>query len=81
VQLQYTDQKLFLGALLLIGFGLFVLGYALLAVNPIWRKILFALCALMLIGKNALSVPGLKNIEISERETAVELRVEDPNPS
>ena len=81
VQLQYTDQKLFLGALLLIGFGLFVLGYALLSVNPIWRKILFALCALMLIGKNALSVPGLKNIEISERETAVELRVEDPNPS
>jgi hypothetical protein len=81
VQLQYTDQKLFLGALLLIGFGLFVLGYALLAVNPLWRKILFALCALMLIGKDALSVPGLKNIEISERETAVELRVEDPNPS
>ena len=81
VQLQYTDQKLFLGALFLIGFGLFVLGYAVLSVNPIWRKLLFALCAVMLIGKNALSVPGLKNVEISEREAAVELRVVDPNPS
>ena len=81
VQLQYTDQKLFLGALFLIGFGLFVLGYAVLSVNPIWRKLLFALCAVMLIGKNALSVPGLKNVEISEREAAVELRVVDQNPS
>ena len=81
VRLQYTDRKLFLGAVLLIGFGLFVLGYAALSVNPVWRKILFALCALMLIGKNALSVPGLKNAEIPERETAVELRVAKASPS
>jgi hypothetical protein len=78
VQLQYTDGKLLVGALLLIALGVFVLGYAVLSVNPVWRKVLFALCGLMLIGKNVLSVPGLKNVEISERQTTVELRATDP---
>ncbi len=81
VQLQYTDYKLLAGALLLIGLGLFVLGYALLSVNLLWRKVLFALCGLMLIGKNALSVPGLKDVEISERQATVELRAADLDPS
>ena len=81
VQLEYTDEKLLLGALLLIGFGFFVLGYAALATNPTWRKALFVLCALILIGKNAPSVPGLKNLEISEREVALELGPADSNRS
>jgi hypothetical protein len=70
-----------LGALLLIGFGFFVLGYAALTTNPTWRKALFVLCALILIGKNAPSVPGLKNLEISEREVAIELGVADSHRS
>ena len=81
VQLEYTDEKLLLGAFLLIGFGFFVLGYAALATNPTWRKALFVLCALILIGKNAPSVPGLKNLEISEREVALELGPADSNRS
>ena len=64
---------------MLIALGVFVLGYAVLSVNPVWRKVLFALCGLMLIGKNVLSVPGLKNVEISERQTTVELRAADPS--
>ncbi len=79
MQLQYTDGKLLVGALLLIALGVFVLGYAVLSVNPVWRKVLFALCGLMLIGKNVLSVPGLKNVEISERQTTVEIRAADPS--
>jgi hypothetical protein len=74
VKLQYQDQKLVIGAILLLALGIFVLAYGIRATGPIWLKLLFLFCGVLLIGKNVLSIPGIKNTHIPERQLQVEIQ-------
>lgn len=74
VKLQYQDQKLVIGAILLLALGIFVLTYGIKATAPAWLKLLFVFCGVLLIGKNALSIPGIKNSHIPERQLQVEIQ-------
>ena len=67
ITLSYTDTKLVIGAIGLILLGMLSLLYALTSSKPKWHKALLIVCGLLLVGKNSLSVPGIKNTTIPER--------------
>ena len=74
VQLQYQDQNLVIGAMILVVLGFLVLLYGARSRGPTWLKLLFVFCGLLLVGKNVLSVPGIKNVHIPERQVSIETR-------
>ncbi len=67
IKLEFINSKLTLNAVLLLLLGLVTLLFALLKVQVQWQKLAFVFCALLLIGKSLMSIPGIMNTNIPEK--------------
>jgi len=67
IKLEFINQKLTLAAVLLIILGLISISIGLTRHSTGWRKAVFILCGVLLIGKNLMSIPGIMNTDIPER--------------
>ena len=67
VVLEFINTKLTIDAVLLILLGLLSLYVGMTKADKNWQKLLFISCALLLIGKNLMSIPGIMNMDIPEK--------------
>ncbi len=68
VTLEFINTKLTIGAIVFIALGLIAIAVALIRVRSMWQKVAIVLSASFLIGKSLLSIPGIMNMEIPERD-------------
>ena len=67
VVMEFINSKLTVSAALLIMLGMISLYFGLTQVHSNWKKLIFILCGILLIGKNLMSVPGIMNTDIPEK--------------
>ena len=69
VVLEFINTKLTIDAIILILLGFISLYVGLRRVDKNWQAVVFVVCAMLLIGKNMMSIPGIMNTNIPENPT------------